>query len=145
MEIARLSLSPDDIYDTDMIDKRIFIGEPNVDDIFNRFFRKKDLKKLYKLFLEQIIPFAKKIMDILMMKVFVGSNDFIPERHCIRGRIRLTFLWYLTWSGGNIDNLRLMTCMLDVSFFLDHLKYIADLRYEDISQDYVNHINSMNR
>ncbi|CAG8796825.1 4642_t:CDS:2, partial [Dentiscutata erythropus] len=96
--------------------------EPNDDDIFNRFFRKKDLKKLYKLFLEQVIPLAKKIMDISHhpnderlynelnghffvitdpsvqeiidgdYEFFVGSNDFIPERHCIRGRIRQTFL-----------------------------------------------------
>ncbi|CAG8852581.1 3393_t:CDS:2, partial [Gigaspora margarita] len=45
MEITHLS--SDDTYDADMIDKRIFVGEPHDDKIFNRFFRKKDLKKLY--------------------------------------------------------------------------------------------------
>ncbi|CAG8781126.1 37188_t:CDS:1, partial [Gigaspora margarita] len=62
MEITHLS--PDDTYDIDMIDRRIFINEPYDNDIFNRFFRKKDIKKLYRLFLEQVIPLAKEIIDI---------------------------------------------------------------------------------
>ncbi|CAG8608034.1 1283_t:CDS:2, partial [Racocetra fulgida] len=134
MEGTHLSLSSDDTYDADMIDRRTFVGESYDNDIFNRYFRKKDLKKLYKLFLKQVIPFTKKIMDTAHhpdderlynelnghffviidpfiqdiidgdCKFFVGSNDNIPERYCIRGRIRQTLSWYLTWSRENNDN-----------------------------------------
>ncbi|CAG8457595.1 4429_t:CDS:2 [Gigaspora margarita] len=132
MEITHLS--PDDTYEADMIDRRIFI-EPYDDDTFNRFFRKKDLKKLFRFFLEQVIPIAKEIMDISHhpnderlynelnghffiitdpsvqeiidgdYEFFVGSNNFIPERHCIRGHIQQTFIWYLIWSTEDNDNL----------------------------------------
>ncbi|CAG8752543.1 13795_t:CDS:1 [Gigaspora margarita] len=108
---------------------------------------------------------------------FVGSNNFILEKHCIHECIRHTFLWYLIWSTEDNDNLSIdksnmvrhfryflvHCCMndilerayymyvgsfntkMDASFFLNHLKYIADLRYEDISQEYDNYINSIFR
>ncbi|CAG8829631.1 20322_t:CDS:1 [Gigaspora margarita] len=134
MEVTHLSLSPNDTNDADMIDRRIFIGESYDDDFCYRFFRKKDLKKLYEHFLEQVIPLAKRIMDLSRhpnderlynelnghffvitdpsiqeiidgnYEFFVGSNDFIPERHCIRDHIWQTFTWYLAWSTGNNDN-----------------------------------------
>ncbi|CAG8781122.1 37187_t:CDS:2 [Gigaspora margarita] len=171
--------SPDDTYNADMIDRRIFI-EPYDDDVFNRFFRKKDLKKLYRLFLEQVIPIAKEIMDISHYpndesdyEFFVGSNNFIPERYCIHGHIQQTFLWYMIWSTEDNNNLStdrsnmvrhfnyflVHHCMnnileraydmyvgvfdtkIDVSFFIDHLRHVTNLRFEDISQEYDNFIN----
>ncbi|CAG8856123.1 23190_t:CDS:1, partial [Gigaspora margarita] len=59
-----LSLNSDDTYDADMIDRRIYIGESYDDDFCYRFFRKKDLKKLYVHFLKQVMPLVKRIMDL---------------------------------------------------------------------------------
>ncbi|CAG8504258.1 14063_t:CDS:2 [Dentiscutata heterogama] len=134
IEITHLPLSPDATYDADTINSRIFIGESYDNDFCYRFFRKKDLKKLYELFLEQVIPLTKKIIDISYYpndkrlynklnshffvitdpsiqeiiddnyKFFVGNNDIIPERHCICKHIWQIFLWYLAWSTGNNNN-----------------------------------------
>ncbi|CAG8796425.1 17804_t:CDS:1, partial [Cetraspora pellucida] len=146
MEIA--NLSPDYTYDADMIDRRIFIGESYDDDFWIRYFRKKDLQRLYELFLEQVIPFAKEILETSFhsnderlynelfghlstitdpfiqerihgnCEFFVGSNDIIPDSHCIRDRIWKTFLWYLTWSMEHNDN-----CSGNRSNMVRHLRY----------------------
>ncbi|CAG8517176.1 17455_t:CDS:2 [Dentiscutata heterogama] len=106
MEITHLSLSPDDTYDADMIDRRIFIVIPLTKKIMDISHHPNDERLYNELnghFFVITDPSVQEIIDG-DYEFFVGSNDFIPERHCIHSRIRQTFLWYLTWSGGNNDN-----------------------------------------
>ncbi|CAG8740845.1 14591_t:CDS:2 [Gigaspora margarita] len=77
MEIT--NLSPDDTYDADMIYRRIFIDishHPNDERVYN---------ELNSHFFVIIDPTVQKIIDG-DYELFVGSNNFISERHCIHGR-----------------------------------------------------------
>ncbi|CAG8682769.1 33534_t:CDS:2 [Gigaspora margarita] len=106
-----LSLSPNDTYNANIIDNKIFIRESYDDDYWTRYFRKKDIQKLYKLFLEQVIPIAKRIMETSLhpndevlykelfdyysvitdpsiqekidgdCEFFIGVNEIIPDLH----------------------------------------------------------------
>ncbi|CAG8486400.1 7319_t:CDS:2 [Cetraspora pellucida] len=150
MKIA--NLSPDNTYDADMIDRKIFIGESYDAEFWIRYFRKKDLQRLYKLFLEQVIPFAKEIL-----KTFFHSNDerlynelfghlstitdpFIQER--IQGIVTHRCMSDILEKAYDIY-VDVFTTKIGVTFFLEHLECIAELRYEDISYAYNNYANSM--
>ncbi|CAG8682758.1 33533_t:CDS:2 [Gigaspora margarita] len=136
-----------------MIDSKIFIRESYDDDYWTRYFRKKDIQKLYKLFLEQVIPIAKRIMETSFYpndevlykelfghysvitdpsiqeiidgdcKFFIGGNEIIPD-----------FIVFVVEYGKPFYG---------ATFFLNYLESIPELRYENINQIFVNYVNSL--